>query len=69
MPEIKKTTKKAVSRAKKESAVSLEALSSHQEMDHVIRERAYFIWEEKNRLHGSELENWLQAKSEILGMK
>lgn len=56
-------TKKIV---KKTQAKSKNPLSEVQ-LENKIRERAYFIWEEKNRLHGSELENWLQARNEIAG--
>jgi len=33
--------------------------------DGLIQERAYFIWEQRGRPQGTELENWLQAKAEI----
>jgi hypothetical protein len=34
-----------------------------------IRLRAYEIWERRGRLHGQDVEDWLQAESEILGKK
>jgi hypothetical protein len=34
-----------------------------------IRERAYFIWENRGRPHGEDLDHWLIAEMESLGRK
>ena len=34
-------------------------------VEEVIRQRAYQLWEEQGRVHGKDVENWLRAESEI----
>ncbi len=38
-------------------------------LEKAIRDRAYQIWEEKGRPHGTDVDIWLQARKEILGKK
>ncbi len=35
------------------------------DVDALIRERAYTLWEQSGHVHGSEMEFWLQAEREI----
>jgi hypothetical protein len=35
--------------------------------DQIIRERAYALWEEEGRPHGSDLTHWLRAETELAG--
>jgi hypothetical protein len=34
-----------------------------------IQQRAYQIWEQRGRQHGHDVEDWLQAETEIFGKK
>ena len=37
--------------------------------ENIIRERAYQLFEERGYEHGHDVEDWLQAESEIIGKK
>jgi Protein of unknown function (DUF2934) len=37
------------------------------ELDDKIRRRAYELYEERGRTDGSEVEDWIQAETEVLG--
>ena len=34
-------------------------------LQNAIRERAYVIWQEQGRPHGNDVQNWLQAETEL----
>ena len=34
-------------------------------LQNAIRERAYVIWQEHGRPHGNDVQNWLQAETEL----
>ena len=53
---------KAVGVSQREAPVQLDEAR----LEHLIRERAYFIWEAKGRKHGHDVEIWHQAKKEVL---
>jgi hypothetical protein len=35
-------------------------------LDAMIKERAYYLWEEKGKPQGCDMEIWIQAKKEIM---
>lgn len=37
-------------------------------INHFIRERAYYLWEKAGRPQGSDLEIWMRAENEVLGI-
>lgn len=39
------------------------------ELDDKIRRRAYKIYEQRGRTNGSELEDWVQAETEVLSTR
>ena len=40
---------------------------SKPELDEVIRRRAYELYEQRGRADGLELDDWVQAESEVVG--
>lgn len=48
-------------------AISITHLSEP-ELEDVIRRRAYELYEQRGRADGSELSDWVQAESEVLGL-
>ena len=52
-------------RAKSEA--NAQATAPEIEIEERIRQRAYELWELGGRVHGCDMEHWLQAKVEILG--
>jgi hypothetical protein len=40
--------------------------TNQEKMENLIRDRAYFLWEEKGRPEGLEMAIWLEAEREIL---
>jgi hypothetical protein len=57
--------------AKKGSCKSTTTTGSSRQADEerlnqMVRERAYYLWEEKGKPQGQDTEIWLQAKKEII---
>jgi hypothetical protein len=51
-------------------SIPVEAVTEfHADFQERIRARAYELYEQRGRLDGYELEDWLQAESEILGTR
>jgi len=38
------------------------------ELEHRVRERAYQLYEQRGHVHGYALEDWLEAKAQVLGV-
>jgi hypothetical protein len=68
-PKVKKVSrvaKKTVAKKtiKKKSSVKI----SDEQLKSMIRERAYYIWEERGKPCGQDCEIWTQAEQDICGM-
>lgn len=64
-----KTPKKRVSGVKKTSANKTQKRQfSPDEINRMIRERAYFIWEERGKPANQDMDCWLTAEREILSL-
>lgn len=47
------------------SSPSVTVKSNDAKLNEMIRDRAYYIWEEKGRPEGKDMEIWFQAEKEI----
>lgn len=52
-------------KASSKSSTSVTVKSNDAKLNEMIRDRAYYIWEEKGRPEGKDMEIWFQAEKEI----
>ncbi len=64
-------TSESTSRNKKTASARMEATAvqttSQAEIEQAIRIRAYEIWEQRGRIDGNAVEDWLRAEAELGG--
>jgi hypothetical protein len=50
----------------KSSSQKIAPAKNNEKLENLIRDRAYFLWQEKGRPEGLEMLIWLEAEREIL---
>jgi hypothetical protein len=58
----------ATTRKTEETVVAAVCSGGGQPREQAIRERAYQIWEAEGRRDGKELDHWLRAEAEVIGI-